>query len=204
MPERPWIFAGPPAFLPVEPAPPGPHCAACGYGRHFHEGDDLRCPAATADKNGRRGSWRDAPPPGPASWDEVIRRDIAERLGRELAERAKAREGALPPPPPIIPARPPAGPGEIAGYGGKQALGMGRKAAADGWAVAARYWMTHDRSEGCALMLRRGNLYAVATWTRKPGKAGTKSGWSADVAYGVQAGALPIKITHTYLEGLFK
>ncbi len=101
--------------------------------------------------------------------------------------------------PPQVRARPPYGRGEVACYQGKQAAGLGRAAAARGWSVGARYWRAHDGAEGCAVSLRRTDLAAVATWSRKAGNIGALSGWSADVAYGWRIGTMPARINHTNL-----
>lgn len=174
-------------------------CAGCGYDVTTHDPDGT-CHASTADKNGRRGKFRDAPPDGPGDWREIMRRDYLARVAKYEAERAAYAPIVVPPP--QVPARPPAGPGEFAGYQGRQAVGLGRKAAAAGWAVEARYWRAHDGTEGCAVRMARDDLYAVATWSRKPGKQGSRSGWEADIAYGVRRGDAPVKLTHTQLEGV--
>jgi hypothetical protein len=129
-------------------------------------------------------------------------------MRRDWLARQAAHDAAHAPyepvvvPPPRVPARAPRGPHELAGYGGRQAVGLGRQAVAAGWKVEAHYWQAHDGSEGCAVRMTRGDLYAVALWKRKPGKAGTKSGWEADDAYGVRRGDAPVKLTHTQLEGV--
>lgn len=106
--------------------------------------------------------------------------------------------------PPQVPARPPCGPGEFAGYQGKQAVGLGKKALSRGWNVAAWYWRAFDGAEGCAVALSLGPLRAVATWKRKAGNQGSKSGWGADVAYAwrIDVEAFPAAIGHTVLERL--
>lgn len=172
-------------------------CGACGYEAVWHEqAAPHRCPLETADRNGRRGKWREPPPPGPASWLEVIRHDRAARAAVELEAHAVAE----PVGPPQVHARPPYGPGEFAGYQGRQAIGLGKLAATRGWQVEAAYWRAADGTEGCAVRLARADLRAVATWTRPPGKIGARSGWGADVAYGWRLGTLPARITHTDLE----
>lgn len=177
------------------------HCASCGYGPEWHERTgEHRCPPETADKNGRRGRWRTPDPPERLLWRDVMRRDWLARQAAHDAAYAPYEPEVVRPP--LVPARAPQGPGELAGYGGRQALGLGRKAAAGGWAVEAHYWMTHDGTEGCAVRLTRDDLYAVATWSRKPGKVGSKSGWEAQDAYGVRRGDAPVKLTHTQLEGV--
>lgn len=176
-------------------------CAGCGYAFETHDLGTRRCHPATADKNGRRGTWREPPPVDRTPWHEIIARDSRARQAViDDARRAYVPEVV---PPPRIPARPPRGPAELAGYQGKQAIGLGRRAAAAGWRVAAHYAMRHDGTEFCAVKMQRDDLYAVATWTRKPGNAGKTSGWAADIAYGVKAGTMPVKLTHTELERIF-
>lgn len=175
-------------------------CASCGYLRDTHEPKTLKCHAATADKNGRRGKWREPGPVETLDYREIMARDAARRV-QELRD-ATAPYVPEVVPPPQVPARPPAGPGEIAGYQGRQAVGLGRRAARAGWAVAAYYSRRHDGEEMSAVKIQSpdGELFAVATWTRKPGHAGELSGWSADIAYGVQRGAPAVKLGHTQLE----
>lgn len=164
------------------------HCGGCGYLREYHQGDG--CPTS------RTGRWRERPPVDRSDYRAIMRRDM---LAREAAiEAARAPYVPVVTPPPRIPARQPAGPGELAW----KALGLGRKAMAAGWSVTAHYWMRHDGAEGCAVKLRRDELYAVATWSRKPGLTGGKAGWSADIAYGLQRGSAAVKMTHTQLEGV--
>lgn len=195
------VYAGPRAHLPAEaPLSAAPRCAGCGYRGAWHEPATGKCPPETADKSGRRGQWKDAPPVDPSTWREIMRRDYLARMA--AYDEAHAAYEPVVVPPPLIRARAPQGPEEIAGYQGRQAIGLGRKAAAAGWATEARYWRVHDGSEGCAVRLQKGDLYAVATWKRKAGKGGTKSGWEADIAYGVRRGDAPVKLTHTQLEGV--
>jgi hypothetical protein len=107
--------------------------------------------------------------------------------------------------PPQVPARPPQGPGELASYQGKQAVGLGRRGVAAGWQVEAFYARAGDGHEICGLRLKYGVYRAVATWTRKAGNIGKLSGWATDVAYAWQLDVKrgPIKLTHTDLEGIF-
>ncbi len=93
---------------------------------------------------------------------------------------------------------------EFAGYGGKQARGLGRAATAAGWRVNAVYWRAADGAEGCAVQLAKGPLRAAATWKRKAGHPNPKTGWSTDVAYAwrVDVERFPTKLTHTDLERL--
>lgn len=174
-------------------------CAACGYGPEWHEPVTRKCPPETADKNGRRGRWKDAPPIDRSTWREIIARDSAVR--QAVIDETRRPYVPVVVPPPQVPARPVATAAELAGYGGRQALGMGRKAVAAGWAVMAFYARRHDGEEMCAVKMRRGPLRAVATWTRKPGNIGKSSGWSVDVAYGWINGSMPQKVNHTDLEG---
>jgi hypothetical protein len=176
-------------------------CAGCGYARQWHELGTFKCPKETANKNGARGKWRDPLPIDMTDFRGIMRRDW---LARQAAyDQASAVTEPEVVPPPLIPARWPAGPHELAGYQGRQAVGMGKRAVAAGWMVQARYWQAHDGTEGCAVSMRTDDLYAVATWKRAAGKAGTTSGWGADIAYGVKRGTMPIKMTHTELERVF-
>jgi hypothetical protein len=167
-------------------------CATCGYHRDLHEPITLKCPGEA------RGKFRDPPPIDTATYAQIIRRDVEARFAAIEAARAPYVPDVVLPP--QVPARPPQGPGELARYGGKQALGLGRSGVDRGWAVDALYWRAHDGTEGCAVRLARDDLRAVATWTRKPGQIGKPSGWAADVAYGWRLGTMPIKINHTELE----
>lgn len=175
-------------------------CAGCGYGPEWHQAGTGKCPSDEPGKYLLRAKWRDPPPPGPASWREVVRQDAERRAAEHAAAHAPYVPDVIPPP--RVPARSPRGPGELAGYGGRQAVGLGRRAVVAGWQVRAHYWQAHDGAEGCAVAMRRDDLYAVATWKRKPGKQGSRSGWEADDAYGVRRGDLPVKLTHTQLEGV--
>lgn len=175
-------------------------CASCGYGAEWHELGTQKCPIETADRNGRRGRWKDAPPIDHSDYRTIMRRDWLARQAAYEALHAPYVPVVIPPP--RIPARSPNGPHELAGYAGRQAIGLGRKAVAAGWRVTAHYAMRHDGEEFCAIKMQRADLFAVATWTRKPGKQGGKSGWEADIAYGVRRGDAPVKLTHTQLEGV--
>jgi hypothetical protein len=182
------VYAGPPAFLPsVLPPVDGDRCAGCGY---VHTGN---CP-------NQRGKYRGPEPIDTADYREIMARDAAARFAEiEAARRPYVRPVV---PAPQVPARAVAAPSEIAGYQGKQAVGLGRGAVAAGWTVVAEYWRGHDGGEGCAVKLARPPLRAVATWTRKPGQVGKLSGWSADVAYAWRDDVerVPTKINHTDLE----
>lgn len=177
-------------------------CAACGYEREpWHEFGTDRCPPETADKNGRRGRFRPSPEPDLALWPEIIRRDVAARFAAiEAARVVHVPDPALPP---QVSARPPYGPGEFASYQGRQAAGLGRAASAAGWTVRAWYWRAADGTEGCAVSMSRGDLRAVATWTRPPGKLGGTSGWATDAAYGWRLGTMPATINTTDLGRIF-
>jgi hypothetical protein len=175
------------------------NCGGCGYLSGYHKLGSGHCP------NGEGGylktvTFSAPPPPGEGDFRVIMRRDYQARMAAYDELHTTYEPEVVPPP--IIAARAPAGPLELAGYQGKQAIGLGRKAAAAGWAVDARYWKAHDGTEGCAVRMTRDELYAVATWKRKPAKAGTGSGWEADIAYGVRRGDAPVKLTHTQLEGV--
>jgi hypothetical protein len=168
------------------------HCGGCGYLARWHEGPELRCPSLKTKR------WQDPPPVDRSMWRDILARDTAMRHAVYDARNAPHEPQIVLPP--RIPARAPYGPGEIAGHQGRQALGLGRKAVAAGWRVTAHYAMAADGGELSAVKLARDDLRAVATWRRAPGKVGSKSGWSADVAYGWRLGTMPAKINHTDLE----
>jgi hypothetical protein len=174
------------------------HCAGCGYLFAFHQVGTGRCPAD--EGFAKTASYRRPPPIDRTEWREIMRRDYRARVA--AYEAAHAPYVPVVVPPPLVPARPPQGPHELASYQGRQAAGLGKRAAAAGWAVSAHYWQVHDGSEGCAVKMAKADLFAVATWKRKPGKQGSKSGWEADIAYGVRRGDAPVKLTHTQLEGV--
>lgn len=175
--------------------PPSPLLTFAEKGKVIH-----RCPGK--DTQLRHGTFREAPPPEELTYVEILARDAA-RWRAEAEEAARPYE---PPPPPLVPARPPCGPHEFAGYQGRQAVGLGRKAVAAGWEVEARYWRAADRSEGCAVRLRKGPLRAVATWKRKADNRNPKSGWATDDAYAwrIDVQRFPTKLSHTDLEGLIQ
>lgn len=166
------------------------------------------CPGRRSAADGSRGQWlllRQAKykPLAPApydrsTWREILARDTALRHAVYDAERAPHESPIVLPP--QVPARPPLGGAEVASYRGRQALGLGGAAAAAGWRADAFYARAADGAELSAVKLARDDLRAVATWRRAAGKQGSKSGWSADVAYGWRLGTMPAKITHTFLE----
>jgi hypothetical protein len=174
------------------------HCAGCGYLPEYHKPGTGHCPAD--EGFAKTVTYREPPPIDRTPWREIMRRDYRARVAKYEAANAKYEPVVVPPP--RVPARAPNGPEELASYQGRQAVGLGRAAAARGWKVRAHYWQAHDGAEGCAVSMTRDDLYAVATWKRKPGKQGTKSGWEADIAYGVRRGDAPVKLTHTQLEGV--
>ena len=176
------------------------HCAGCGYPSQYHEIGTQKCPKETETSNGRRGKWRDPPPIDRTDFRGIMRRDWLAR--QAVYEAAHTPYVPVVVPPPRVPARPPRSALEIAGYQGRQAVGLGRRATAAGWLVEAAYAVRHDGEEFCAVRMQRGDLYAVATWTRPANKAGTNSGWGGDIAYGVKRGDMPVKLTHTQLEGV--
>lgn len=179
------------------------HCAACGYLYETHDPGTLKCHPATADKAGRRGKWKDAPPRDTRTWREIMAGDAAAARAKSDAARAPYVPDDVVPP--QVPARPPMGPAEIAGYQGKQAIGLGRKAAAAGFLVTALYWRAGDGTEGSGVWLSHDALRALALWSRKPGSLGKLSGWSVDVAYAwrTDSGRPPTPLNHTDLERLF-
>lgn len=179
------------------------HCAACGYPRDTHDPDG-RCHPATGDKNGRRGKWREPPPVDYSTWEVIIARDARARFAA-IEEARKPYEPPVILPPQVV-ARAPHNAGEVAGYQGRQAVGLGRKARGLGWTVTAEYSRAGDGTEGSYLKLAKGPLRAVATWLRKPGNIGRMSGWSADVAFAWRSDVerFPVRINHTDLEDLIE
>lgn len=160
-------------------------------------------PCPGKDTQLRHGHLREPEPIDRALWREIMRRDaLAAREAIEEARRAYEPDVA---PPPLVRARPPYGPHEFAGGNGKkQGTKLGRGAVALGWEAEPLYWRSGYGDEGCAVRLAKGPLRAVATWKRKPEAAGGLTGWAADVAYAWRTDVqrIPIKLTHTQLEGL--
>ena len=182
------------------------HCASCGYLEIYHDLGTLRCPKETANKAGHRGSFKTPPPVDRALYPEIMRR-AAEARKRAIEDARKPYEPEVAPPP-LIPARPPAGPHEFAGGdGNKQATKLGRGAVALGWHAEPWYWMSGYGDEGCAARLWKGPLRAVALWSRSAASAGLTVGWKADIAYAWRADVtdrFPTKLTHTDLERLIR
>lgn len=179
-------------------------CASCGYPRSTHDLGSLRCHPATADKNGRRGTFKVPPPPDLALYPEIMRRD-AEASRKAIEDARKPYEPEVIPPP-LVPARPPYGPAEYATSNrGMSAAKLGRLALGRRWDVSPWYWMAHDRSEGCALRLGRGVLRAVALWSRPAGAEGTLTGWKTEYGYAWRSDVsdrFPTRLTITDLERL--
>lgn len=143
-------------------------------------------------------------PPAPRdarTWDQILADDARRR--REAVALAAAVRLPDAVRAPQVPARPPGAAGEFASWQGKQAAGLGRRAAEAGWDAEARYWRAGDGSEGCAVRLRRADVRAVATWRRRAGQLGAESGWKADVAYlwrEPSDGRFPTNVTHMELQ----
>jgi hypothetical protein len=169
------------------------NCARCGYLREFHDVAG-HCPGMKTAK------WADPGPVDPALWREIMARDAAARL-RAIEDDKRTWQPPVVPPP-LIPARVPLSAAEYAGFRGKQAVGLGRKAIDRGWSVTPLYWMAGSGAEGCGVWILRNDLRALATWDRAAGLAGGKSGWRADIAYAWRTGAIPTKLTHTDLEAI--
>lgn len=163
------------------------------------------CPGRRSKSEANGGTWlvlrqgRFKPPPEPE-----VRREWFGLLVPVIETEPKRAAEPVVVLPPEVPARPPQGPGEFAGYAGKQAVGLGRAAMDKGWELSPWYWRAGDGSEGCAVRLAKGPLRAVATWKRAAGKQGSKSGWSSDVAYAwrTDVDRFPSEVTLTQLEGL--
>jgi hypothetical protein len=178
-------------------------CASCGYDRDTHDLGTLRCHPATADKNGRRGTFKVPPPIDRTLWRDIMARDAA--AARQAVEDARKPYEPEIVPPPLVPARPPYGPQEYATSNrGMSAAKLGRAAITAGWDVSPWYWQEHDGKEGCALRLARGELRAVALWSRSPSAVGMLSGWKTEYAYAWRAddARVPTKMTITILERL--
>jgi hypothetical protein len=162
----------------------------------------LKCHPATADKNGRRGTFKVPPPVDRTLWRERMALDAA--AAREAIEEARKPYEPEVVPPPIVPARPPRGPHEYASSNrGMSAVKLGRHALAAGWVVEPAYWMAHDHSEGCALRLAKGTMRAVALWSRTAANAGGAAGWKAEYAYAWRSDwtdRFPVKLNITDLE----
>jgi hypothetical protein len=165
------------------------HCARCGYLVEYHD-VARRCPGL------KTGEWKDRDPVDRALWREILARDITARM-RDGVDAAEA----IAPLPPLVPARPPQGVHEFAGYRGKQAVGMGRRAVAAGMDVAPYYWKSGAGVDGCAVKGWRAGFAFVATWKRPPGRS-----WAGDVAYAwaPDERGFPIKMTHTSLLELIR
>ena len=185
-------------------------CMTCGGRTPLGEAHEHR-PYRLGEKGEplslRRGRYEQADD-GPAPIEERVARIIS-CITRNLPPVLQAAQLAepeylVPVREPMVFARPPANGLEIAGYGGKQAVGLGRAGQERGWFPIALYWRAADGEEGCGVWLSRQDLRALATWKRPSTKAGTKSGWAVDIAYAwrVGSGTFPFKITHTALEGL--
>lgn len=194
----PWqylVFAGPPAPLPMELLDTSAYCGGCGYRLTYH-GAAGECPGLKTKR------FTEPGPIDRATWREIMRQDNAAGYA-PMKDRGAAvvPVAALPP---QVRAREPEHAGEIAGYGGKQAVGLGRRAVAVGWGAQPWYWRAGTGAEGCAVALRMGVLRGVATWGRAAGNIGSKSGWAADAAYAwrTDVGRMPSKMTVTELEGL--
>lgn len=175
----------------------------CGYPREVHELATEACPGLKTK--------RFSPAPAAALIDVRSARILAnitmnipdvERPVRRPAGAVELEQIARPP---RVVARPPLIAGEFAGYGGRQAVGMGRKAMDARFEVVPLYWMAHDGREGCGIWMSRRNIRAVATWKRVAGQQGSAKGWGADVGYAWRTDEqrIPTKVSHTELERIF-
>lgn len=146
------------------------HCGRCGYLKEFH---DLarRCPGM------KTGTWKQRDPVDGALWPEILARDVAARM--RAMEESRRADVAVALPRPMVTARPPQMPAELAGYQGRQAVGIGRLAIAAGMDVAPYYWRSGDGVHGCAVKGYRPALAFVATWKKPNGG----KGWAFDIAY---------------------
>lgn len=161
------------------------HCGNCGYLVEYHE-PDKRCPGLKTKQ------WQERDPIDKALWPELLARDVAART--EALEEAKRPYIPVTMPEPVIPVRPPYGPHEFAGYRGRQAVLLGRRAAVAHMDVAPYFWKSGLGVEGCAVKgFRRDTFAFVATWERKIGAS-----WGFNVAYWWRPGGKPaVKVTYT-------
>lgn len=186
-------------------------CVVCAGGKQPlgepHEHRPYRIGSTGEPLSLRRGSYEEAIDE-PMPIEERVARIvscIADNLPPVMmAAQLAEPEELIPYRPPMVPARPPYGAQEIAGYARKQAVGLGIRAVAGGWHPNPLYWRSADGIEGCGVWLQRDDLRALATWKRPSAKAGTKSGWATDIAYAwrIGSGQFPTKMTHTELDEL--
>lgn len=128
----------------------------------------------------KTGKWTERDPIDRLTWREILARDVAAQMrALEESHRPYVVETVLAP---VVSARAPRGPEEFAGYGGKQAAGLGRLAAGRGMDVAPYYWKSGAGIEGCAVKAYRPTLALVATWQRKV-RGPRDRGWLFDIAY---------------------
>ena len=146
------------------------HCARCGYLIEYHD-VAKRCPGM------KTAAWQDRDPIDRTPWREILQRDA--ELRAEAIKQARMPYVAPVIAPPLISPRPPQGPHEFAGYRGKQAVGLGRRAVACGMDVAPFYGKRADLVDWCAVKGHRSREWAfVAEWERKPGAS-----WAFELAY---------------------
>jgi hypothetical protein len=179
----------------------GQHCAGCGYLEAYHDLGTRRCPGTKTGKfrepvTEPRKQWFGLSVPlSPAELAEL--KTLADAAGS-----ASVQSG-----PPQVAARPPQGPGELAGGDGtKQGTKLGRHAVSLGWSVKALYWRAFDGTEGCGVWLSKAEMRAVATWKRPAGNVGKLTGWGSDFAYAWRADVehFPTRMNLTDLEGLIQ
>jgi len=151
----------------------------------------------------RQGKFREPPPPAPLrEWFGLLVPMTDAELDAAVVQAVP--EAVIVDVLPQVPARPPAGPVEIAGgAGNRQATKFGRLVRERGGEAEARYWRAADGTEGCAVRIALGAGRAVATYERPSGHVGAAAGWKAGVAYVWQDGVpgTARRITHTELEG---
>lgn len=147
------------------------HCPLCACGKLPGEHVDGVCPGKPLTAAGhpprlRRGSFREQPGPAPT----------AEWFGLQVPIiEAPVVDDHAPPPPPLVPARLTVSLDEIA----PRAVKLGETAAGAGWFVVPWYWHEADRTDASVLVMRRGELRAVAYWRRAPGVAWKTAGGQA-------------------------
>jgi hypothetical protein len=169
-PLRAFAFTGPATYPPSPLMVAWPEDQIEAY-THSAPTTEHVCPGKPRSETGnlprlRRGSFRERPGPAPTADWFGLRVPIIE---------APAEVDHSPPPPPLVPARLTVSPDEIA----PRALKLGAVAAADGWCVVPWYWRAADRTDASVLVMRRGELRAVAYWKRAPGAAWKTGGGQA-------------------------
>lgn len=194
-------------------------CGACGYDEALHE-QDGHCPLCACGAFPREHLAVAYPPaPIPADKREVVMHCPGKGPGTSgrppKLRRGSFREPSPPPPyrlhaggfyvpvledePPVaytsvleprVPLRDTYALSEIA----PRAMGLGKAAAALGWAVDPLYGVTGLGVEVSALRMRRSELRALASWERPEGGS-----WKASGGWGWRVGEPPVAVGVTQL-----